>query len=86
MKEGGFVDNIDQFDAPFFRITPREAADLDVRYDNLPHLNSSATTKNFARSFLGSFGKRWNGLRRATGLKNWCIRWHILSRLPTITG
>ena len=44
---GGFLEDVDQFDPDFFRITPREAQRI------------GPSAKAHFRGGLGSFGKRW---------------------------
>ncbi len=72
-KYGGFLENADMFDAAFFDITPREAAEIDPQHRILLEvswaalenagLNPHNLTKTATGVFMGLFGHDYETLR-----------------------
>jgi acyl transferase domain-containing protein len=76
-RHGGFLDAVDRFDAPFFSVSPREAATLDpqqrllleVAWEALEHAGEAADRLAGSRSgvFVGICNSEYLSLIRASG-------------------
>ncbi|TNE50264.1 MAG: acyltransferase domain-containing protein [Deltaproteobacteria bacterium] len=74
---GGFLDDVDQFDAPFFQVTPREAAVLDpqqrialeVSWEALEHagVNTDDWSHRYAGVFVGVDNSDYRSLLQLYG-------------------